>query len=156
MASNCIINSQYQNCSSVFSTSPKSNNMPRGTLINKEPIITTETSFNFNKILTPTALATFPPGSFEVILFIDNCEQSHAKRQDLLIDELKKANIVFDTGKLSVGDFAWIARQKNDSNYFNTALVLDFIVERKRMDDFCQSIIDGRYKEQKVILNYKD
>lgn len=29
-------------------------------------------------------------------------------------------------------------------------LVLDYIVERKRMDDFCSSIIDGRYKEQKV------
>lgn len=30
-------------------------------------------------------------------------------------------------------------------------LILDFIVERKRMDDLCGSIIDGRFHEQKVI-----
>lgn len=31
-------------------------------------------------------------------------------------------------------------------------LVLDYIVERKRMDDLCGSIIDGRFREQKVGL----
>jgi crossover junction endonuclease MUS81 len=29
-------------------------------------------------------------------------------------------------------------------------LVMDYIVERKRMDDLCSSIKDGRFKEQKV------
>lgn len=29
-------------------------------------------------------------------------------------------------------------------------LVLDYIIERKRIDDLCSSIIDGRFKEQKV------
>lgn len=29
-------------------------------------------------------------------------------------------------------------------------LVLDHIVERKRLDDLCSSIIDGRFREQKV------
>lgn len=29
-------------------------------------------------------------------------------------------------------------------------LVLDYIIERKRMDDLCGSIIDGRFREQKV------
>ena len=29
-------------------------------------------------------------------------------------------------------------------------LVLDYIIERKRMDDLSSSIIDGRYSEQKV------
>jgi ERCC4-type nuclease len=28
--------------------------------------------------------------------------------------------------------------------------VLDYIVERKRLDDLSKSIIDGRYNEQKV------
>ena len=32
-------------------------------------------------------------------------------------------------------------------------LVLDYIIERKRMDDLCGSIIDGRFREQKVLLN---
>lgn len=30
-------------------------------------------------------------------------------------------------------------------------LVLDHIVERKRLDDLCSSIIDGRFREQKVL-----
>jgi len=32
-------------------------------------------------------------------------------------------------------------------------LVLDYIIERKRMDDLCGSIIDGRFREQKVSLS---
>jgi len=28
--------------------------------------------------------------------------------------------------------------------------VLDYIVERKRMDDLASSIVDGRFREQKV------
>jgi ERCC4-type nuclease len=30
--------------------------------------------------------------------------------------------------------------------------ILDYIVERKRLDDLSKSIIDGRYNEQKVDL----
>lgn len=29
-------------------------------------------------------------------------------------------------------------------------LVLDYIIERKRIDDLCGSIMDGRFREQKV------
>jgi len=29
--------------------------------------------------------------------------------------------------------------------------VLDYIVERKRMDDLADSIVDGRFREQKVV-----
>ena len=32
-------------------------------------------------------------------------------------------------------------------------LVLDYIVERKRMDDLADSIVDGRFREQKVKRN---
>lgn len=31
-------------------------------------------------------------------------------------------------------------------------LVLDYIIERKRIDDLCGSIIDGRFREQKVSI----
>ena len=73
----------------------------------------------------------------------------------MLIDELKKANLKFETGKLNVGDFAWVARSKTSASCMNTDIILDYIVERKRMDDLCSSIIDGRYKEQKVNNNNK-
>ncbi|CAF0906643.1 unnamed protein product [Brachionus calyciflorus] len=96
----------------------------------------------------PNVLYSLAPGSFDIILFIDNCE-TNAKKQDLLIDEIKKANIKHEFGKLHVGDFAWIARARSGSH---PDIVLNYIVERKRMDDLCSSIIDGRYKEQKFRL----
>lgn len=37
----------------------------------------------------------------------------------------------------------------NDTN-IKTEAILDYIVERKRLDDLSKSIIDGRYNEQKV------
>ncbi len=33
-------------------------------------------------------------------------------------------------------------------------LVLDYVMERKRMDDLAGSIVDGRFKEQKVAAAY--
>ena len=34
-------------------------------------------------------------------------------------------------------------------------VVLDHIVERKRMDDLASSIVDGRFREQKVRVAYQ-
>ncbi len=34
--------------------------------------------------------------------------------------------------------------------------ILDYVVERKRLDDLSKSIIDGRYNEQKVNLREKE
>ena len=65
----------------------------------------------------------------------------------MLIDEIKNSNIKHQKVKLNIGDFTWIARDKSSKH---DDIILNFIVERKRMDDFCQSILDGRYKEQKV------
>ena len=77
----------------------------------------------------PIPIATYYAGSYDVILFVDNCEQSHAyliffilcfkffkyfiylflsKRQDILMDELRKSKIKFESGKLNVGDFTWV------------------------------------------------
>jgi crossover junction endonuclease MUS81 len=65
----------------------------------------------------------------------------------LLIDEIKSSNIKHQKVKLNIGDFTWIARDKGS---IHDDVILNFIVERKRMDDLCQSIKDKRYKEQKV------
>lgn len=45
-----------------------------------------------------------------------------------------------------MGDGIWIARHK----HIGSEYVLDFIVERKNVDDLRSSIRDNRYKEQKV------
>jgi len=49
------------------------------------------------------------------------------------------------------GDFLWIAREilPLGSSAVPHEIVLEWVVERKRMDDLSQSIMDGRFEEQK-------
>lgn len=55
------------------------------------------------------------------------------------------------TRQLPVGDALWIARHK----VLRHEYVLDFIVERKRVEDLWASIKDNRYKQQKLRLQVK-
>lgn len=64
---------------------------------------------------------------------------------DKVASELSSLNVAFEMRHLSVGDFAWICRDKNGQE-----LMLPYILERKRLDDLSQSIQDGRFHEQKV------
>ena len=112
-------------------------------------------------------VATLKPGSFHITLCIDNAEASRST-QKVLLDHLKKSSIEFDIRKLNIGDFLWTVRREwflsrlywpwsswtffpsaNDKDT-NVEAILDYIVERKRLDDLSKSIIDGRYNEQKV------
>jgi crossover junction endonuclease MUS81 len=63
--------------------------------------------------------------------------------------ELSSLNVVFEMRRLSVGDFAWICRDKNGRE-----LMLPYILERKRLDDLSGSIQDGRFHEQKASIFY--
>ncbi|GIY06476.1 crossover junction endonuclease MUS81 [Caerostris darwini] len=88
------------------------------------------------------------PGRFSILLCVDNCEtlSGHGKSKQIFLSELKKCGVEYEVRKLHVGDFLWIARDSFDSE---KELVLDFVVERKRMDDLAHSIKDGRFREQK-------
>lgn len=66
---------------------------------------------------------------------------------DATICELNASKVIYEVRHLSVGDFAWIARDPARNE-----LVLPYIVERKRLDDFGSSIRDGRFHEQKFRL----
>ncbi|XP_069501111.1 crossover junction endonuclease MUS81 isoform X2 [Ambystoma mexicanum] len=100
---------------------------------------------------------TLQPGQFDIILCVDFIEttggSTHRKQE--LVAELKRNGVSFDVRKLHVGDFLWIAQERvrpvPGQLRAPTAreLVLDYVVERKRMDDLCGSIIDGRFREQK-------
>ncbi|KAK2862834.1 hypothetical protein Q5P01_002367 [Channa striata] len=100
------------------------------------------------------------PGTYEIILCVDFIETtggSHHRKQEL-VKELQRNGVNFDIRKLSVGDFLWVAREKvvpvpgQLRAPAGKELVLDYIIERKRMDDLCGSIIDGRFREQKFRL----
>ncbi|XP_026072421.1 crossover junction endonuclease MUS81 [Carassius auratus] len=101
-----------------------------------------------------------PPGSYEIVLCVDVIETTGGSsgRKQELVKELQRNCVTFDIRKLNVGDFLWVAREKVTPvpgqlrPPVGKELVLDYIIERKRMDDLCGSIIDGRFREQKFRL----
>ncbi|KAM3918318.1 crossover junction endonuclease MUS81 isoform 2-T6 [Leptodactylus fuscus] len=103
---------------------------------------------------------TLRPGQFNVILCVDFIETTGgaAHRKQELVSELKRNGVHFDVRKLHIGDFLWIAQEKVQPLPGQLRipqareLVLDYVIERKRMDDLCGSIIDGRFREQKFRL----
>ncbi|XP_072030478.1 crossover junction endonuclease MUS81-like [Amphiura filiformis] len=107
----------------------------------------------------PKPIYVMRPGTFEIVLCVDNCEtkggSNKPTRKDLLLPELQKNGVNLDVRKLQVGDFLWIARERRVpvpgmlQMPTGRELVLDYVVERKRMDDLCGSIMDGRFHEQK-------
>uniref|UniRef100_A0A8C5BKA1 Crossover junction endonuclease MUS81 n=1 Tax=Gadus morhua TaxID=8049 RepID=A0A8C5BKA1_GADMO len=100
------------------------------------------------------------PGDYDIILCVDFIEttggSNHCKQD--LVKELQRNGVTFDVRKLNVGDFLWVARERVAPIPGQLRapeakeLVLDYIIERKRMDDLCGSIIDGRFREQKFRL----
>ncbi|XP_029382452.1 structure-specific endonuclease subunit MUS81 [Echeneis naucrates] len=100
------------------------------------------------------------PGTYEILLCVDFIETtggSHHRKQEL-VKELQRNGVNFDVRKLNVGDFLWVAREKvapipgQLRAPTGRELALDYIIERKRIDDLCGSIIDGRFREQKFRL----
>ncbi|KAM9834439.1 crossover junction endonuclease MUS81 [Syngnathus typhle] len=99
-------------------------------------------------------------GTFDIVLCVDVSETTGGSRncKQELVTELRRRGVNFDIRKLNVGDFLWVAREKVTSASGHSRasagreLVLDYIIERKRMDDLCGSIIDGRFREQKFRL----
>lgn len=91
------------------------------------------------------------PGSYSILLCVDNAEtlSSKSKTQKSFLADLQKSGIKYDARKLHVGDFLWVARENGGQN---RELVLNFVVERKRLDDLAKSIKDGRFREQKFRL----
>ncbi|KAM9501571.1 crossover junction endonuclease MUS81 [Clarias gariepinus] len=100
------------------------------------------------------------PGAYDIVLCVDFIETTGGKtaRKQELVKELQKNGVTFDIRKLNVGDFLWVAREKvapvpgHLRPPVPRELVLDYIIERKRIDDLCGSIIDGRFREQKFRL----
>ena len=99
------------------------------------------------KMLNP--LYTLRAGSFEIVLIVDKGEIPHSAdpvkdiSRRLREKALRSSGLSFEIRSLKVGDFAWIARETAEPH---RELVLDWLVERKRMDDLYFSTLtkDGR------------
>lgn len=90
-------------------------------------------------------------GTFHIYLLVDKQETSGSNKDpvdDETVYELNKLNVDYEVRHLKIGDYAWICKDRNSGE----ELILPYIVERKRMDDFGASIKDGRFHEQKFRL----
>lgn len=93
------------------------------------------------------------PGEYRVLLCVDVGETKGAGHRSELIRQLQRLHVTHTVRKLHVGDFVWVAQETRPRDPATPGeLVLDHIVERKRLDDLCSSIIDGRFREQKFRL----
>ncbi|XP_075401493.1 structure-specific endonuclease subunit MUS81 [Tenrec ecaudatus] len=93
------------------------------------------------------------PGEYRVVLCVDVSETSGARHRPELLRELQRLHVSHTVRRLHVGDFVWVAQENKPKDPARPGeLVLDHIVERKRLDDLCSSIIDGRFREQKFRL----
>ncbi|KAJ0423753.1 ERCC4 domain-containing protein [Aspergillus carlsbadensis] len=99
-----------------------------------------------------------PPDSFKVQLILDTREVRSSKDRDYISNELIKKGVHPEVRALEVGDIMWVAKFHDPmflSKYGEEGdeIMLDWIVERKRLDDLVGSIKDGRFHEQKFRLN---
>ncbi|KAL8733236.1 MAG: hypothetical protein Q9166_002253 [cf. Caloplaca sp. 2 TL-2023] len=97
------------------------------------------------------------PGTFTVELILDNREIRSREDRGYIEKELISKGIRPTVRSLPLGDFFWVAKC-NDPNLLarygeeGTEIALDYIIERKRLDDLISSIKDGRFHEQKFRL----
>lgn len=96
----------------------------------------------------PSAFFNYPPNSFEIVLLVDTREVRAKNDRDYLCNELRRRGVACECRMLELGDMMWIARK--NGIYDEEEIVLDYIVERKRLDDLVASVKDGRFGEQKV------
>ncbi|CAI5760777.1 unnamed protein product [Candida verbasci] len=98
-----------------------------------------------NRCFNNVRYEIWQPQDYEIILYIDNRELRSSNERDYYQKRLSLGSIKCEIKTLASGDALWIARNlktKNES-------ILNFICERKRIDDLCDSIKDGRFQEQK-------
>ncbi|OAX78871.1 hypothetical protein ACJ72_06817 [Emergomyces africanus] len=100
---------------------------------------------------------TLPSDRFTVELVLDNREIRSVKDRDYIANELFKKGITPIVRPLEVGDVLWVAKCKDPTflarhGEEGDEVMLDWIVERKRLDDLIGSIKDGRFHEQKFRL----
>ncbi|RFU27431.1 hypothetical protein B7463_g8903, partial [Scytalidium lignicola] len=119
--------------------------MPQGEFISNESLLP-----SFSPIVVH-------PGAFSVRLVLDVREVRAKQDRDYMQDELAKRGVTPIMRSLELGDALWVAKCHDPTLLSRLGtdgdeIVLDWIVERKRLDDLVSSIKDGRFHEQKFRL----
>jgi ERCC4-type nuclease len=92
----------------------------------------------------------WPAGSFEITLLLDTREIGSKKDRSGFLDRLVKEGLDCEQEALPLGDIIWVARRIDGGGEpGEDQVVLDWVIERKRLDDLVSSITDGRFHEQK-------
>ena len=86
-------------------------------------------------------------------MVLDTREIESKSSRDNFSEAIRSKGINVETRALRLGDVLWIARRRDGLGGEEDECVLDYVVERKRLDDLCHSIKDGRYTEQCVRLS---
>ncbi|PSS20438.1 hypothetical protein M430DRAFT_50103 [Amorphotheca resinae ATCC 22711] len=97
------------------------------------------------------------PGTFIVQLVLDNREVRAKDDRDYIQNELGKRGVKPIVRPLALGDILWVAKCHDPQllpslGVEGDEVVLDYVIERKRLDDLVGSIKDGRFHEQKFRL----
>jgi hypothetical protein len=105
-------------------------------------------------VFQPFTPRTLSPGRFKVVLVIDMREGGKDRDARLeLVEALRRHGVEVERRTLWLGDMIWVARPVGAQGPLGLDdVVLDSIVERKRLDDLTHSIKDGRYASQKVCI----
>lgn len=120
-------------------------------------VVTDGPVFSDNSSLPNFTTIRLNPGSFTVHLVLDVREIRAKTDRDYMQEELTKKGIRPIMRSLELGDAQWVAKCHDPEvlrrgGAEGDEVVLDYIVERKRLDDLIGSIKDGRFHEQKFRL----
>lgn len=114
---------------------------------------------------TSDDIIVLPAGSFEVRMVLDMREVRTTTDREYISGELKKHGVNPELRSLPLGDVLWVAEVSpsyapalrsahiGDDEEGKVWIVLEHILERKRLDDLIGSIKDGRFREQKFRLH---
>jgi crossover junction endonuclease MUS81 len=113
-------------------------------------------------ITSVAALPTFEPiilepGSFTIELVLDIREIRNRTDRDFMENNMSPKGVKPLMRALALGDMTWVAKVHSPNLLSSLGaegdeVLLDYIVERKRLDDLVASIKDGRFTEQKFRL----
>jgi ERCC4-type nuclease len=93
-------------------------------------------------------------GSFDIVMILDKREKkSHRNDAGYIANRLGEKGVKVDCRVLELGDVLWIAREKSGEARTAREIVLDYVIERKAIDDLRSSIFEGRFDEQRTRLN---